>query len=77
MELSVDIPVIQVVKELVEFLSGVEARSLGYETVVGFEESRVKTTKHCCYPQFIFVMSVERGWVENHYKKIHNARVNN
>ena len=57
---------IQVVKELVEFLSCAEARSLGNEIVVGFEESRVKTTKHCCYPQLIFVMSVERSWVEYH-----------
>ena len=66
MELSGDIPVIQVVKELVEFLSCAEARSLRNEIVVGFEESRVKTTKHCCYPQFIFVMSVERGRVKYH-----------
>lgn len=59
------VPVVQVVKELVEQQPPVEPRSLGDLPVVGGEEGPGKATKHQGNRQFKLRMTVEGSWVIN------------
>lgn len=59
------IPVVQVVKQLIQLKALLESWGLGDFAVVGRVKGAAKAPKHASYCQLIFRVAVERSWVKN------------
>lgn len=59
------IPVVQIVKELIQLQALLKAWGLRDPAVVGRVKGTAEAPKHASYRQFILRVAVERGWVEN------------
>lgn len=58
---------VKVVKENIELAPGGKSRSFGDELMVGIIELPCEASKHASNSQIKLMVTIERGWVKDHY----------
>lgn len=64
------VPVVYVIKELIQFISFLKSWSFGYYTVIGREKWAAKATKHSSNGQFKLWMAIKGSRVKDNWPRV-------